>query len=133
MPVPVIAVAVLDDGSIAPHAGRASRWQMYAVDGPLPEAVWTLQLTRSGSLHEWHVRASGDGHPLHTARVAIAASAGDGVIRRLAERGTQLVTTSERDPLQAVCHYLAGRLPAGLPHKEAECLDPDHRHAVSGQ
>ncbi|WP_303877634.1 hypothetical protein [Stutzerimonas kunmingensis] len=60
--------------------------------------------------------------------VAIAASAGDGVVRRLGERGVTLLTTAESDPLRAVKAWLAGTLPAGLPHEEPGCGGEGHRH-----
>ncbi|NOV30264.1 nitrogen fixation protein [Methylomonas sp. ZR1] len=119
----LIAVAVEKEGNIAPHAGRASRWLVY-VAGNAAEAslAWTLDLTEIGSLHEWHVRGDGNRHPLHYVDVAIAGSAGDGVKRNLLERNTELHTTSETSPLQAVAAYLAGELVDGLPHEEAHCL-----------
>ncbi len=119
----LIAVAVGEDGSIAPHAGRASRWLVY-VAGNEAEAslAWTLDLTEIGSLHEWHVRGDGNRHPLHYVDVAIAGSAGEGVKLNLLERNTELHTTSETSPLKAVAAYLAGELVDGLPHEEAHCL-----------
>ncbi|MBD9357150.1 NifB/NifX family molybdenum-iron cluster-binding protein [Methylomonas albis] len=119
----LIAVAIGEDGNIAPHAGRASRWLVY-VAGSEPEAslAWTLDLTEIGSLHEWHVRGDGNRHPLHYVDVAIAGSAGDGVKRNLLERHTMLHTTTETAPLKAVAAYLAGELVDGLPHEEQHCL-----------
>jgi len=123
----IIAVAVGDDGNIAAHAGRASKWMVYAIDGEAtPQLVWTLDLTDIGSLHEWHVRGDGNRHPLHSTDIAIAGSAGEGVIRRLAERNTELVTTTETLPLQAIEAYLAGKLAEGLPHAEQACLKGHH-------
>ena len=129
----LIAVAVLKNGTVSPHAGRAARWQVYAVNGGSePQLVWSLELTPGGSLHEWHVNGDGNRHPLHGVDVAIVKSAGEGVTRRLAERDTILVTTSEPDPVTAIKLYLDDRLPPGQPHDEAECLDPEHHREVSG-
>lgn len=119
----LIAVAVGDDGKISPHAGRASKWMVYVVTGKSgANLAWTLDLTDMGSLHEWHVRGDGNRHPLHYVDVAIAGSAGEGVIRRLSERNTELVTTIETMPLKAVAAYQAGELAEGLPHDEQPCL-----------
>lgn len=119
----LIAVAVENDGNIAPHAGRASRWLIYATNSAMDtELVWTLELTSGGSLHEWHVRDDGSRHPLHYVDTAIAGSAGDGVIQRLAERHTELLTTTEQNPLKAVKDCMAGKLAEGLPHEEQHCL-----------
>ncbi|WP_445370252.1 NifB/NifX family molybdenum-iron cluster-binding protein [Methylomonas sp. HW2-6] len=119
----IIAVAVNQDGTIAAHAGRAANWRVYVASESGVELAWTLDLTEFGGLHEWHVRGDGNRHPLHDVDVAIAASAGDGVIRRLAERNTELLTTGETSPLQAIAAYLAGKLAAGLPHDEQQCLN----------
>jgi hypothetical protein len=123
----LIAVAADDEGNIAAHAGRAENWMVYVVgDDGVISLAWMLALTPMGSLHEWHVRGDGNRHPLHTVDIAIAGSAGDGVIRRLGERGTELITTTETIPLKAVQGYLAGGLAEGLPHDEQSCLKGHH-------
>lgn len=126
MTFPLIAVAVREDGTVSPHAGRALCWQVYAIDGDAPVRVWDLTLTEAGCLHEWHVRGDGNRHPLHGVDIAIAGSGGDGVSRRLAERQTTLVTTAEKNPLKAVTDYLNGTLTEGAGHDESQCLNPDH-------
>jgi len=48
----LIALAVGNNGSLAPHAGRALRWLVYAVSGDSePSLAWTLDLTDTGCLH----------------------------------------------------------------------------------
>jgi hypothetical protein len=128
----LIAVAV-KEGKVSPHAGRALTWRVYVhTDAdPTPIHCWDLQLTATGCLHEWHVRPDNQRHPLHSVDVAIAASGGEGVARRLAERNTQLLDTVETDPLQAVQQYIAGVLQPGHGHDEAECLDPEHHRQRS--
>ena len=121
----LVAVAIANDGSIAPHAGRALQWTVYGVsDATDASLVWTLNLTNIGCLHEWHVRGDGDRHPLHFVDVAIAASAGEGVRRRLQQRNTELLTTIETNPDKAVKAYWAGNLAPGLPHEKQACLHP---------
>lgn len=120
----LVAVAVTHDGTLAAHAGRALRWQVYVVsDEAVPNVVWTLDLTKTGCLHEWHVRGDGNRHPLHYVDTAIAASAGEGVRHRLDQRDTELLTTSEPNPDKAIEAYQAGTLPKGLPHEKA-CVPP---------
>jgi hypothetical protein len=115
----LIAVAVTKDGTIAAHAGRALLWQVYSVaDEADPSLAWTLDLTRFGCLHEWHVRGDGNRHPLHFVDIAIAASAGEGVRQNLQQRQTELLTTSEPNPEKAIAAYLGGNLPEGLPHEK---------------
>lgn len=118
----LVAVAVTKEGSLAAHAGRALQWQVYVVvDEAEMTLAWTLDLTQTGCLHEWHVRGEGDRHPLHFVDIALAASAGEGVRRRLQQRDTELLTTSEPDPKKAIAAYLSGNLPAGLPHEKSVC------------
>lgn len=138
MTTTLIAVAIRDDGTVSPHAGRALHWRVYAVStltdgeaGPVP--AWDILLTDMGCLHEWHVRQDGSRHPLHTVDVAIAGSGGEGVHKRLAERNTTLVTTAEPDALKAVLDYMAGTLAPGLPHDEADCLGLGRDHPPSGE
>ena len=119
----LVAVAVTNDGSITPHAGRALRWMVYIVSDEVEASlVWTLDLTDIGCLHEWHVRGDGNRHPLHFVDIAIAASAGEGVRRRLQQRNTELLTTIETNPDKAVKAYQTGNLVGGLPHKDQPCL-----------
>ena len=119
----LVAVAVANDGSIAPHAGRALRWMVYVVSDEADTSLaWTLDLTNTGCLHEWHVRGDGNRHPLHFVDVAIAASAGEGVRRRLQQRNTELLTTIEANPDKAVEAYRTGNLVEGLPHEDQACL-----------
>ncbi|PPD34568.1 MAG: nitrogen fixation protein [Methylomonas sp.] len=122
----LIALAVGNNGSLTPHAGRALRWLVYAVSGDSePSLAWTHDLTDTGCLHEWHVRGDGNRHPLHDVDVAIAGSAGDGVIRNLLQRNTELLTTAEVSPLKALAAYQAGTLAEGLPHEEPHCYKVD--------
>lgn len=119
----LVAVAVANDGTIEAHAGRALHWMVYAIsDDAKANLVWTLDLTAMGCLHEWHVRGDGNRHPLHFVDIAIAASAGEGVRRRLDQRNTELLTTTETNPERAVEAYRAGTLAEGLPHEHQPCL-----------
>lgn len=119
----LVAVAVANDGSIAPHAGRALRWMVYVVSDEADISLaWMLDLTNTSCLHEWHVRGDGNRHPLHFVDTAIAASAGEGVRRRLQQRHTELLTTIETDPDKAVEAYRTGNLVEGLPHEDQSCL-----------
>ncbi len=119
----LVAVAVANDGSIAPHAGRALQWRVYVVSDEVDASLaWTLDLTNIGCLHEWHVRGDGNRHPLHFVDIAIAASAGEGVRRRLQQRNTELLTTIETNPDKAVEAYRTGNLVEGLPHEDQACL-----------
>lgn len=124
----LIAVAIDRSEKVAGHAGRAHRWRVFDVwPGEAPDGAYTIELDEHACLHEWHVCQYPERHPLHSVDVAIAGSAGEGVIRRLGERGVTLLTTGESDPLRAVKAFLAGALPAGKPHDEHECGEEGHQ------
>ncbi len=118
----LVAVALTNDRNIAPHAGRALQWAVYVIsDEADANLAWTLNLTNAGCLHEWHIRGEGSRHPLHFVDIVIAASAGEGVRRRLLQRDTELVTTIETDPDKAVEAYRTGNLAEGSPHGDRAC------------
>lgn len=126
----LIGVAIRSDGKIAAHAGRAHYWMVYDVwPGREPVEVYTLELADDACLHEWHVQEFPERHPLHGLDVLIASSAGEGVVRRLKERGIECVTTIEEVPLHAVQAFLTQKLAPGLPHNEHECGGEGQRHA----
>lgn len=108
----LVAVATDLSGKVESHAGRAKRWKVFLADKESKSATisWEINLTDSSCLHEWHVNESGSLHPLHSVGVAIAASGGQGVKDRLMERSTELLTTDEENPVQAVNKYLLGDL-----------------------
>ncbi|TVZ38793.1 putative Fe-Mo cluster-binding NifX family protein [Alteromonadaceae bacterium 2753L.S.0a.02] len=122
----LVAIALQTDGTIAPHAGRAQIWQVFVVENGEYETVWQLQLEENGCLHEWHVRGDGNRHPLHGVDFVIAGSAGEGVINRLAERDTALITTAETNPQKAIIGFIKDALPEGLPHDSASCGGQGH-------
>lgn len=125
----LIAVAMREDGSVSPHAGRALVWVVYDVcPGAAPVEAYVLTLNEETCLHVWHLRDFPERHPLHSVDIAIAGSGGEGVHRRLAERNTTLITTAEKDVEKAVNDYIAGTLAPGLPHDEQECLGDGHKH-----
>lgn len=123
----LVAVAVDRNEQVAGHAGRAHHWWVFDVwPGESPELAYRLNLAEHACLHEWHVCEQPERHPLHGMDVAIAAGAGEGVIRRLGERGVSMLTTCESDPQRAVEAWLAGNLPAALPHEEHACGSGGH-------
>jgi len=116
-----IAVASQNYRTVTPHGGRTRRFLVYEVPAEgEPAEVERLDLPKEFAFHEFH----GDGpHPLDTADVLIAGSAGPGFIRRLGARGITAVTTSEEDPVCAVKGYRDGTLPPAPPHHDE---DPAH-------
>jgi hypothetical protein len=104
-----IAVATNDYTRVAGHAGQARHWLLYDSDAADREPR-RVDLTRAQVFHHWEEEGP---HPLDGISVIIAGSAGDGFQRRMAERGVQVLLTSERDAVRAFAAVLAGEvLPA---------------------
>jgi predicted Fe-Mo cluster-binding NifX family protein len=100
-----IAVTSQNFKSVTGHAGKSRRFIIYDVGIPCdtPEVVW-LDLPMEMSFHE----VSGGKHPLDDMDVILTASAGQGFIAKLAQRGVQVVTCGESDPRKAVRDFLMG-------------------------
>ena len=98
-----IAIPTQDWLSISGHAGKAQRWLLYdlaglRVDAPLPPAT-RVELTREQLPHYF----KDDGpHPLDRVELVVAGSAGDGFIRHMKKRGTDVLLTGETDPATAL-------------------------------
>lgn len=124
-----IAVAVLEDGSVATHGGRARHFLLFDAEaGADPVPSGRLDLGADDVLHHF-----GDGrpHPIDAAAVVIAGSSGEGFVKHMARRGIECVLTAETDPVQAVRDRLAGTAkpaaPMQHPHSNPHG-DDDHHH-----
>jgi predicted Fe-Mo cluster-binding NifX family protein len=108
-----IAVSSHNFKKVTGHAGKSRRFIIFEVGSPCdaPEVVW-LDLPPDMAFHGF----SGTKHPLDDMDVILTASAGQGFIAKLAERGVQVVTCSESDPRKAVRDYLTGSFKPVNPH-----------------
>jgi predicted Fe-Mo cluster-binding NifX family protein len=104
-----IAVPTADWATISGHAGKARYWLLYDLseqrDGPaLPPPV-RIELTREQLPHYF----KDDGpHPLDGVEIVLAGSAGDGFIRHMKKRGTDVLLTGETDPAAALALLVKG-------------------------
>lgn len=115
-----IAVGSQNLQTVTPHGGKTRRFIIFeAGAGTVPEMMGRLELPPALTLHNF--RSDGP-HPLDAVDVVIVASAGEGFVRRLAERGVKTVITDEKNPLDAVLGYLRGELRRLPPH------EVHHRH-----
>ncbi len=113
-----IAIASQNWKTVTAHAGKTRRFIVFeAFPGQPPHELERLELPREMTIHEYHGDAP---HPLYDMDTIIAASAGDGFIRRLGSKGVKVATTSETHPLAAIAGLLDGTLPPAPPH--------DHHH-----
>ncbi|MCR6633066.1 MAG: nitrogen fixation protein [Magnetospirillum sp.] len=109
-----IAVASQNWTTITAHPGKTGRFRVFeAAPGQPPQELERIDLPKERTLH--HVRDDGP-HPLYDLDVIIAGSAGSGFVNRLMSRGVTVVTTSEKDPLEAIRRLFAGTLPPAEPH-----------------
>ncbi len=111
--------------AITPHAGKTRKFLIIEAEaGSEPVEIDRLNLPQEMAFHNF--RGQGD-HPVDQVDVMIVGSCGEGFIRRLAQRGVQVVATSETDPFKAVKDYLAGSIKPPKPH------DHHHSHAPNNQ
>jgi predicted Fe-Mo cluster-binding NifX family protein len=101
-----IAIATKGHARVSGHAGQSREWLVYdcTPGHPLPVAQ-PVTLTKEEVLH--HFDNSGT-HPLDGVEIVVAGSAGDGFIRHMQKRGTQVLLTGETDPEAALRRILAG-------------------------
>lgn len=105
-----IAIATHNFQRVASHAGHVEQWLVFdllnlAPDAPLPPPI-RIELSKAQALHSFN----GDGpHPLDGASIMVAGGAGEGLIRRMKNRGADIKLTSERDPQRVVSSLRAGQ------------------------
>ncbi|MFG1288471.1 NifB/NifX family molybdenum-iron cluster-binding protein [Xanthobacter versatilis] len=104
-----IAIPTGDWASVAGHAGKARRWFIYDLEGvvagdalPAPARV---ELGKEEILHHF---TDDRPHPLDGVALVVAGSAGDGFLRHMKKRGTDVLLTGESDPATALAKILAG-------------------------
>src|SRR5512142_432098 len=112
-----IAVTSQNFRNVTGHPGKSRRFVIFDIRTPCdpPEVAW-LDLPMEMSLHEF----SGEQHPLDDMDVILTASAGQGFIAKLAQRGVKVVTCGESDPRKAVRDYMNGTVKRANPHAHLE-------------
>jgi predicted Fe-Mo cluster-binding NifX family protein len=104
-----IAIPTKDWRSVSGHAGQARCWLLYDLTdqqpgAPLPQPA-RIELTKEQLPHYF----KDDGpHPLDGVELLLAGSAGDGFIRHMKKRGTDVLLTGETDPEAALARVIAG-------------------------
>ena len=111
-----IAVASQNYRTVTPHAGVTRRFLVYEGEpGDTPREVDRLDLPRDMAIRDFSGR---EPHPFDAIDTVIVGSAGQGFVRRMAERGVEAVVTSETDPLKAVRDNLARTLAPAEPNMQ---------------
>ena len=126
-----IAVASQDRRHITGHTGRCRKFLIYQVAN---EKIFSKELLELPEELSFHHSSPHDPHPLDDVAVVINGGMGQGLARRLANKGILSVITTRKDPDGAVIAYLTGRLTHqrtgfGCPEREHYvCLDLNSKH-----
>ncbi|MBI5005571.1 MAG: nitrogen fixation protein [Nitrosomonadales bacterium] len=112
-----IAVTSQNFKRVTGHAGRSRRFIIFDVGTPCdePKVVW-LDLPVEMTFHEF----AGGPHPLDDVDVILTASAGEGMVAKMAQRGVQVITCGESEPRKAVRDYLTGEVKRANPFAHLE-------------
>lgn len=104
-----IAIATKDFAVISGHAGQCRQWLVYDLGRHRPEQLLPApQRVVLGEDEVLHVFADDRAHPLDGVDLAVVASAGDGFIRHMRQRGCEVLVTGESDPAVALTRIVAG-------------------------
>ena len=102
-----IAVTSQNRKSITEHAGRCRKFWVFDTENSEIIKSELLELPKQQSFHD----SSDDvPHPLDNVDVLIAGGMGQGLIRRLKNKGIRPLVTQESDPTKAVLSYLNNSL-----------------------
>lgn len=104
-----IAIATQDFATVSSHAGQTRQWLLYDLtehrSNRLLPAPRRVDLEKEQVLHVFEDDVP---HPLDGVDIVVAASAGNGFIRHMKKRGTDVLLTGETDPATAITRLLAG-------------------------
>lgn len=109
-----IAVTSQNRKNITEHAGRCRKFQLFEIEGGRIVGAELLELAKEQSFHE---SSPHQDHPLDVVDVLISGGMGNGMIRRLRNKGIKGVITRQSDPETAVQLYLDGKLQSEEPHE----------------
>ena len=105
-----IAIATRDFATVGGHAGQARHRLLYDLaryaPGQLLPAPRQIDLSAEQVLHVFKDNAP---HPLDGVDLVVAASAGDGFVRHMRTRGTDVMLTGETDPAEVITRIVSGQ------------------------
>jgi predicted Fe-Mo cluster-binding NifX family protein len=104
-----IAVATKDWVTVSGHAGQARCWLLYDLaehrSGQSLPSPARVELTKEQLPHYFDDKGP---HPLDGVEIVVAGSAGDGFIRHMQKRGSEVLLTGETDAASALTRIIAG-------------------------
>ena len=119
-----IAVTSQNRKSITEHAGRCRKFQLFEIEEGRIISKKLVELAKKQSFHE---SSPHEAHPLDVVDVLISGGMGNGMIRRLGNKGITGIITSQSDPETAVKLYLEGKLQSEEPHQHSHHEHHDHQ------
>lgn len=111
-----IAVASQNRRQITGHTGRCRRFWLYKIDRDTVVEKSLLELAKEATFRQSPASAP---HPLDEVDVLICGGMGEGLRRRLGNRGITAIVSGETDPERAIQAYLAGELVSLAPSQLA--------------
>lgn len=102
-----IAVASQDRRHITGHTGRCRKFLIYQV---VNEKILSKELLELPEELSFHRSSPHESHPLDDVAVVINGGMGQGLARRLANKGIMSVITTRKEPDGAVIAFLKGQL-----------------------
>jgi len=111
-----IAVTSQNRKSITEHAGRCRKFKVFDIEEGQIISTELVELSREQSFHESSLH---EAHPLDVVDVLISGGMGNGMIRRLRNKGITGIITHQSDPERAVKLYLDGKLQSEEPHEHS--------------
>lgn len=118
-----IAISSQNRKTITPHAGKCRNFWIYDIAQGRVTDKRLLVLPLEQTFHASHHDGAA---PLAGINVLITGSLGNGLYRRLRERGIQSIVTAEDNPDSAVNAFLAGELPTLSIIHNNPCHDHSH-------
>lgn len=104
-----IAIATQDYTEVSGHAGQTRQWLLYDLSqhhpGQLLPPPRIVELDKPQVFHHFQ---DDQPHPLDGVDMVVVASAGDGFVRHMKKRGTEVLVTGEQDPATALGKIIAG-------------------------
>ncbi len=118
----LIALTCQNRREITEHAGQCRKFLIYDVDGDRIGEPRLLELPKGASFHD---TPGHQPHALDGVDLLISGSMGEGLRRKLAQRGIRTLLTTEREPLAAVQRLVQGTL-----LDDGGCHGHDHAHGA---
>lgn len=121
-----IALSSQNTTSITGHTGKCQKFWIYEVNGTEIIDKKLLEISKEQTFHNSEPDLP---HPLDDVQILISGGMGKNLVRRLENKGIEVIVTKETDLEKAIADYLNG----SLIREEAECHEHDREHEHNHQ